>query len=208
MTDIDFDTALIIAAFRLGADKGWRHVSVAAAARAGGLDLAQARASYRCTGMILKKFGEMADGAALQGVQAEGSVQEKLFDMLMRRIDFMQAHRPGVLALLKAAPTCPPMSVALAEMNLVSMGWMLEGAGVDATGLRGMLAKRGLMLVWLYAVQAWARDETEDMSKTMAALDQALKRAEEFAGRVLPSFASAAPGDPPYSSPDASSSLD
>jgi len=183
MNDSAFDAALVNAAFALGAEKGWRHVTAAAAARAAGLDLAQARLAFPCTGDILKSFGRQADAAALTGVLDHGSTRDILFDILLRRFDFLQTHRAGVLALVKFLPACPPLAAAMLELNLTSMGWLLEGAGVDATGLRGALKKRGLLLVWGYGLQAWARDESADLSATMAAVDKALARAEGFASR-------------------------
>ncbi|MCB5944594.1 TetR family transcriptional regulator [Acidocella sp. KAb 2-4] len=194
MTDTDFDTALVTAAFALGAEKGWRHVSPAAAARHAGLDLAQVRAAYPCTGAILKKFGQMADAVALTNALTEGSVRDRLFDILLRRFDFLQAHRAGVVALLRTLPFCPPLALAMAELNIASMGWLLEGAGVDATGLRGALAKRGLLVVWAYGIRAWADDESEDLTATMAAVDKALARAEAMVSRF---------GRQPVADPDA-----
>jgi hypothetical protein len=123
--------------------------------------------------------------------------------MLLRRLDFMQEHRFGVLALLKSLPLCPPLAVALYELNLHSMGWLLEAAGVHSTGLRGAAQKRALLLIWGYALQAWARDETEDLSATMAAVDKALARAEGFAARygktpeTEPAVAPIVPPPPP-----------
>jgi hypothetical protein len=61
------------------------------------------------------------------------------------------------------------------------MRWMLEAAGVSTAGLRGALRVRGLMAVWLWALRAWERDESADLSGTMAALDTALRRAETAA---------------------------
>ncbi len=188
MSDTDFDSALadatlITAAFTLGAEKGWRHVTPAAAARHAGLDLTKIRGAYPCTGVILKKFGQMADAFALTGALAEGSVRDRLFDILLRRFDFLQMYRPGVVALMRALPFCPPLAYAMAELNIASMGWLLEGAGVDATGLRGALTKRGLLAVWLYGLRAWADDESQDLTATMAAVDKALARAEGIVGR-------------------------
>ena len=194
MTDTDFDTALVTAAFALGAEKGWRHVSPAAAARHAGLDLARVRAAYPCTGAILKKFGQMADAVALTNALTEGSVRDRLFDILLRRFDFLQAHRAGVAALLRALPFCPSLALVMAELNIASMGWLLEGAGVDATGLRGALAKRGLLVVWAYGIRAWADDESEDLTATMAAVDKALARAEAMVSRF---------GRQPVADPDA-----
>jgi hypothetical protein len=205
MTEQEFDAALIEAAFALGAQQGWASVSPAAAARAAGLDLATARASCSCTAEILRRFGQQADAAALTGIAEEGSVRDKLFDILLRRFDFMQTQRAGVLALLRYLPFNPVLALALYEMNLVSMGWLLEGAGVDATGLAGAAKKRGLLAVWAYGARAWAQDESEDLAHTMAAVDKALAQAETLVTRLATGTASPQPagGDLPSPGEDA-----
>lgn len=199
MDDDAFDRALVTAALALAAEKGWRHVSVPAAARAAGLDLARARERFAGRGAILLRLGRLADQAALAAAPAEeGSVKDRLFDLLMRRIDVLQAHRAGVLALLHGLPSEPPTALLLACATRRSMRWMLEAAGVSARGARGELRVKGLVLVWLWAVRAWQNDESADLSATMAALDVALGRAEQAAGmlgwgrRVDP-----APDEPP-----------
>lgn len=186
MEDADVDAALIGAGFALIAERGWHRFSVAAAARAAGIPLDRARARCATRGAFLCRFGAMADRAALEGAApkeggGEGPVKDRLFDLLMRRIDVLQAHRAGVIALLKALPFDPVSAVLLAEAGQVSMGWMLEAAGSPAAGPRGRLRRKGLLGVWLWTVRAWMRDESEDLSATMAALDDALTRAGRFA---------------------------
>lgn len=174
-----FEQDLVKAAFDLGAEQGWRRVTVGAAARHGGLDLDRARRAFVCTGMLLARFGRMADVHALHGAMSEGSVRDRLFDVMMRRIDFLQMHRAGVIALMRHAPSDPLLAIWLAKANLAAMGWMLEGAGISSSGLRGAVRRRGALAVWGWAVRAWLRDESEDLSATMVALDQALIRAEQ-----------------------------
>jgi ubiquinone biosynthesis protein COQ9 len=181
MNDREFDTALVTAAFRLAGEEGWRKVNVAAAARAAALSLVEARARFPSRAAILLRFGRLADQAALQDASADGSVRDRLFDLLMRRFDVLQANRAGVKALLRALPTDPPTALLLACATRRSMRWMLQGAGVTATGPRGALQVRGLLAVWLWAVRAWERDTSEDLSGTMAAVDTALGRAERVA---------------------------
>lgn len=181
MSDIEFDTALVTAAFRLAGETGWRKVNVAQAAHEAGLPLAEARSRFPSRTMILLRFGQLADQVALSDVTAEGSVRDKLFDMLMRRFDFLQTHRSGVRALLRSLPMDPPVALMLACSSRLSMRWMLQAAGITATGPRGELQVKGLMAVWLWAVRAWERDDSEDLSGTMAALDNALQRAEQVA---------------------------
>jgi hypothetical protein len=183
MTDDEFDTALVTAAFTLGAERGWRNVTAAAAARFAGLDFSTARARFTRRGAILTKFGQLADAYALSGAVTDGPAKDRLFDILLRRFDFLQRHRAGVIALLRTLPLDPPLAAWLAKQSLRSMGWLLEGAGIAATAPGGEIRKRGLGVVWAWGVRAWLRDETEDLSATMAAVDVALARADQIASR-------------------------
>jgi ubiquinone biosynthesis protein COQ9 len=208
MSDTEFDTALVTAAFRLAAEEGWRKVNAAAAARAAGLSLSEARARFPSRAAILLRFGRLADQAALQDAPSEGPVRDRLFDLLMRRFDVLQANRDGVKALLRALPADPPAALLLACASKRSMRWMLQGAGVTATGPRGEVQVRGLLAIWLWGVRAWERDESEDLSGTMAAIDKALERAEQVASwlhgqRRAPPPASSGAGEPnPFSIED------
>jgi AcrR family transcriptional regulator len=181
MTDTEFDSALVSAAFRIAAEDGWHKASAAAAARAAGLSLAEARERFPSRASILLQFGRMADQAALQDAPSDGSVRDKLFDLLMRRFDVFQAHRDGVKAVLRALPADPGLALLAGIATKRSMRWMLQAAGVEATGLRGEIQVRGLLAVWIWAVRAWEKDVSEDLSGTMAAVDSGLQRAESAA---------------------------
>jgi ubiquinone biosynthesis protein COQ9 len=197
MSDPDFDTALVTAAFRIAADQGWRSVSVVAASRAAGLPVDEARARFLDRSSILLRFGRLADQAALKDAPSEGAIRDRLFDLLMGRFDALQAHRSGVKALLRALPTEPPTALLLACATRTSMRWMLQAAGVTATGPRSALQVRGLVAVWLWGVRAWERDESDDLSATMAAVDAALGRADRVASWLSRSVRTAPPPQPP-----------
>jgi ubiquinone biosynthesis protein COQ9 len=177
-----FDSALIAAFFRLAAAEGWQRANVVVAARAADLPLATARERFPGKAAVLLRFGRMADQAALNGAAAEGPAKDRLFDLLMRRFDAMQPHRAGILALMRALPSQPGTALLLTCATRRGMRWMLQAAGCGTSGVRGALRVRGLVAVWLWALRAWDKDETEDMSATMAALDTALGRADRLAG--------------------------
>jgi AcrR family transcriptional regulator len=198
----DFDQALIKGAFDLAAREGWAAVSVAGAAREAGVALELARDGFPGRAALLLALGRMADRHALTDAMETGAVRERLFDMLMRRFDVLQQHRAGVLALLRALPADPGEALLLATATSASMGWMLEAAGVSARGLAGALRVQGLVGVWLYALRAWRKDESADLSVTMAALDRALHRAEQAAG-WLARPAEPAPAPKPFPEPSA-----
>lgn len=200
MQDHEFDAALVASAFSLAAERGWRRVSVVQAARDADLKLDRARRRFPTGCSVLLRFGSLADQAALSLATNQGLHRDRLFDIVMRRIDFLQRHRAGVLALLRHLPTDPPTALALTVATQCSMAWLLEGAGISAHGPRGLLRVKGLLAVWLWTVRAWRRDDSEDLSATMAALDQALTRAEQaeswLSGQRHPPEPAAPPADP------------
>ena len=185
MEDAALDQALIAAVFDQAALRGWADVSIADAARTAALPLDRVRARFPGRGAVLLRFGLIADQAALRAPSAEPSARERLFDMLMLRFDALQAHRDGILALLRALPADPATSSLLYGATLRSMKWLLDGAGIPATGLVGVLRVHGLLVLWAYALRAWERDESPDLSATMAAVDRGLDRALQFEG-ILP----------------------
>ena len=209
MSDDEFDEALVRAAFAMAGRSGWAGVSVAEAARSAGLDLARARGRFPGRAALLLKLGRMADQAALAQTPTEGSVRDRLFYLVMERLDVLQDHRAGVLALLRRLPFEPGTALLLDTATRRSLRWLLEAAGVSTAGLRGEMRAQGLYAVWLWAVRAWQNDETDDLSATMSAVDTALQRAgrlAEWLGEKTPDGAEAvgtAPEPPPDAEPPA-----
>lgn len=177
MDDTDLDRALLTGLFEQAALQGWDNASIAEAARAASLPLAEVRARFPGKGAALLRFGLMADQAALGSGTPDESPRERLFDMVMRRFDALQQHRDGVLALLRALPRNPGTALLLHAATMRSMRWLLDAAGVPTGGLVGALRINGLMLIWLRGVRAWQMDESEDLSGVMAAVDKALDQA-------------------------------
>jgi ubiquinone biosynthesis protein COQ9 len=185
MEDQQLDQALIAAVFSQAALRGWPDVNIAEAARDADLPLGRVRARFPGRGAVLLRFGVMADQAALAAGSSEPSPRERLFDMLMSRFDALQQHRAGVLQLLRALRTDPATSLLLYSATLRSMKWLLDGASIPTSGLVGPLRVHGLLALWLYAVRAWEKDESPDLSATMAAVDRGLDRAIQ-AENMLP----------------------
>lgn len=177
MTTDPFDAALVTSALSLAAEKGWGHFSVQDAARAADLSETEARRRFSCKTGIALALGRMADNAALTDDAGYGSARERLFDLLMRRLDMFQAHRAGVRALLKAMPFDPPMVLAIGAATLQSMRRIADAAGISTSGLTGIARASALTAIWTATFRTWEKDDSLDMGSTMAALDQALDKA-------------------------------
>ncbi len=62
------------------------------------------------------------------------------------------------------------------------MAWMLEAAGLSSAGIRGRFRVRALAVLYLCVLRVFVRDDSEDLAKTMAALDRRLRQAEPWLG--------------------------
>jgi ubiquinone biosynthesis protein COQ9 len=182
MSGQDFDHALIAAALQLAGEAGWAQLTIADAARAAGLPLAEARVRFPGKHALLRRFGQHLDQAALSAASHEGPVRDQLFDLLMGRFEAMKPHRNGVRAVRRYLPFDPATALQLTCATKLSMRWMLQAVGQPTNGLGGALRVRGLVGVWLWTLRAFERDESDDLASTMAALDTALGRADRMAG--------------------------
>ena len=179
---------VIDVALTLAAEKGWRDLALADIAEAAGLSLAALYALYSSKAAILAAYSRSIDNAVLAEVAApEGdgageSAKDRLFDLLMRRFDKLDAHKAGLLRIAEDTGRDPLSLVcSLARLDR-PMAAMLEAAGISAGGLGGLVRVKGLAAVYLTGLRAWFKDESADKAKTMAALDRALSRAERLAG--------------------------
>ncbi|BDG74883.1 TetR family transcriptional regulator [Roseomonas fluvialis] len=198
MTEIDED-ALVAALWRVIATHGWPGLTMGRLAAESGVPLATLRDRFpsRLDPMIL--HGRRMDHAVLAGTVPGqgGAARDRLFDVLMRRLDAMQPHRAGILRFLRDMRRDPSLAALLGPQLSLSMRWMLDAAEIEGNGGQRRIIALGLVGVWLATVRAWAEDESEDLGSTMAALDRALDRAEQIARtlRLLPAAAPEAAAD-------------
>ncbi|MBD3666319.1 MAG: TetR/AcrR family transcriptional regulator, partial [Kangiella sp.] len=133
----------------------------------------------------MNAFQDRIDGTMLAEADAltadgddGGAIRDRLFDLMMARFDALAPYRPAMAEITKDALRDPGSARFLPRMAR-SMSRILEAAGVGATGLSGAVRAKGLALVYAEAFRVWLGDETADQSKTMAALDRGLARAEK-----------------------------
>jgi ubiquinone biosynthesis protein COQ9 len=177
----DPKAALREALLRMTAAGGWRDLSYADIAKDAGLSLAAAYEAYPSKGAILAGIGRDIDArlfASLEEDPLDGSAKDRLFDLLMRRFDALSEHKEAYAALAWELPRTPVEASCLALQLRRSLANMLEAAGLSASGLRGAFRIEGLGAIYALALRVFLRDETADLSKTMAELDKRLGQVE------------------------------
>jgi len=165
---------------------GWRRAALADIADAAGLSLAELHGHFAGKAAILRGIVDLADRKVLAGSSREPdpetSARDRLFDVLMRRFDVLKPYREGLAVVAREGGGVGLAdAICGAQRMLRSLGWMLEAAGIGSGGWSGACRVKGLAVVYGATCATWLRDESEDMSKTMAALDRNLGRAERLA---------------------------
>jgi AcrR family transcriptional regulator len=159
---------------------GWADI----AGRAG-LSLAELRNMFGSKLAILAACQKEIDRQVLAGIDADMAQEpprERLFDVLMRRIDALGPHKAAVRSLIRSASRNPGLAVALNGLAVRSQQWMLTAADISASGPRGMVRAQGLALLFASVLRTWLHDEDPGLARTMSALDRALARGQRFSG--------------------------
>jgi AcrR family transcriptional regulator len=160
-------------------------IGLAEVAGRAGLKLSQLRAEFGSVLAIFAAHVKDIDRTVLAGGDAdmaEESPRERLFDVLMRRLDALAPYREAVRSIMQSARRNPGLALALNAMTVRSQHWMLEAAGISSTGPRGTIHAQGAALMFARVLSVWVDDEEEGLDRTMATLDRGLASAERWAG--------------------------
>ncbi len=170
---------------RLIAEKGFAEVALREVADAAGLGLAEFYKLYPDKVALVAAFMAKIDVEVLAATPTksdpEETARDRLFDIMMRRYDALRPYREALAAVRRASQRDPILALAIGPALRRSMAAMLEAASISSEGLAGALRQNGLLAIHAAVSRVYDKDETSDLSKTMAALDTRLKTAERWA---------------------------
>ena len=176
---------IITAFMTLLADKPIEQIGFAEIAEGAGVSLAELRNAFGSTVAILAAHMKEVDRAVLAGGDAdmgEEPPRERLFDVLMRRIEILAPHKAAVRSLIRSASFNPGLALALNGLSVRSQQWMLAAADISSSGPRGMVRAQGMALLFASVLRTWINDDDPGLARTMAALDRALARGQRCSG--------------------------
>lgn len=172
---------IVDAALSLAAERRWREVSLADIAGEAKTSLGDLHDHFGSKQAILGAFIDRIDTAILSDADGEGEpVRERLLDVLLRRFEALTPHKQAVASIVRDGAGDPVFALCAGPRLMRSMAWSLEAAGISSAGLGGRIRTKGLAAIYARAVFVWLRDDSEDMGRTMAHLDRALRRAEKL----------------------------
>ena len=173
---------IIDALLALLVDKPFEKVGVAQVANQASVSLAEMRREFGSTLAILSAFARRTDEKVLaenlDPDLADAPARERLFEVLMRRIEVLKPHREALHSLARSARRDPPLALALNGISLRSQRWMLAAAHVETSGLQECARAQGLVYVMARTYGVWFDDDDPGLARTMAALDRELANGE------------------------------
>jgi AcrR family transcriptional regulator len=176
---------IVRAFFVLLAEKAFEGIEYADIATRAGVPLATLRNEFGSKFWIVAAYVKAVDRKVLEGGDAdmaEEPPRERLFDVLMRRLEALSPDRPAIRSLMRSARRHPSLALALNGLAVRSQQWMLTAANIGAAGPRGMVRAQGLALLFAGVLRTFVHDDDEGHSRTMAALDRALGRGQRWNG--------------------------
>lgn len=178
---------VIAAAMTLSASQGWRQITLADIAATAKISPEQLFDLFPSKLAVLNGLNRRIDEQVIaDGAPSGDSIRDNLFEMLMRRFEALTPNKEGIGAILRDTVSVDPMASFCGCRALCrSMAWSLEISGVSSSGMAGQIRTRVLAAAFVQAVRVWLGDDSEDMAKTMAALDRMLERMER-AARACP----------------------
>jgi len=181
----DIRAKIVDATMALAARRRFEDVTIRDIAAEAGVSLADFRDAFPSKGAVLGGLNRRIDREVLKtplGELSQSSPRDRLFDVLMRRLDAMAPYRDGLREINGWLRRDPSALMAMNQLTVNSMRFMLEAAEIDADGPAAAVKLQGLALAWSRVMATWFDDSAPDYSKTMAALDRELSRGERLVG--------------------------
>lgn len=175
------------ALMRLASDRPWGDIELTDVAREAGLTLLEMRDLFPSKGAMLEGFTRMIDKIVIEGTTEDlvgEPARERLFDVIMRRLDAMAPYRAALRRISWAMRSDVTSLAALNRMALNSARYMLAAAGVPTEGPLGTVKLQGFVLAQANIIQTWFEDDDPTLAKTMAKLDRELGRGERILERA------------------------
>jgi AcrR family transcriptional regulator len=179
--------AVIEATMRLASDRPWNDIELADIAREAGVSLADLRDLFPSKGAILGGFSRMLDRKVLESPSddlAGEPARERVFDVMMRRLDAMAPYKTALRRIVRALRFDPLSLAALNQSGLNSQRYMLAAAGISTEGPLGLLKLQGAVIVLANTMETWFEDDDPVQARTMARLDRELRRGERVIERA------------------------
>jgi hypothetical protein len=180
------------AAFALAERMDWHEIGLGATGAQAGIRPVSLMQYAHSKASILQDFARDIDAAMVllfEKYPPEGSPHDRLFDVILKRLEIMQPYKRVIASVLMRPLAQGSEGLRLFQSVTETVDWMVNAARVEAEPAWQGLGRFGLSRAYLKVLSAWSKDEDPGLARTMAALDRALRDAERLNLRAGSLFA-------------------
>jgi ubiquinone biosynthesis protein COQ9 len=189
--DPSVNDKILDAALRLAADRRWTEITLRDIAGEAGLSLAALNEAVPSRAAILALLNRRIDQRMLVALDKDpvaGDAHDRIFEVLMRRLEVMAPYRAAVASIIADPATLLDDPPEIAGSLGRSLGWVLAAAGLEDSGGREIVKRLGLAAVYRRVLGVWVEDDDPGLARTMAVLDRALRDGETWLKRLAPAL--------------------
>jgi hypothetical protein len=164
--------------------EGWKNFTFAKTSQDSRIPLSLFHAQFSSPSDVMVYLFHKIDEEVLKNPDLSidtTSPKDALFEILMARFDAALPYKVILQSFWHDWIFSPTEAPPLLCHGIASMSWMLEAAGLNTRGLAGFLRIQGLTVLYGLTLRVWLKDESPDMGKTMAFLDNGLSQLEKGA---------------------------
>jgi AcrR family transcriptional regulator len=178
---VDQSELIAEAALFLAGKSGWARLTLSEIAKKAGLPVKAVTSRFKNTWEILAWILAKVEKDVQSEVEENlgDNWRDNLFEILMARFDNAQRHREAFAAILPSLLESPKAARYFVRPFLRTMRGTTRLAGLPRTAL-APLHLAAFSALYVSVVDAWSRDDTPDLSRTMAAVDKRLEMFERL----------------------------
>ena len=183
----DRKTILIDTTLSLAGELGWSSVTLQLIGQTANISLNEVSTIFSSKWDILEAFRRRTDLLLTTGESPNlpgQSAKDRLFDVLMARIEIIEPWKAGIGSIAKHALAQPLTGIRLFTSLNESMERMIQHVDVKIQGPGKLLQSHGLTLIYLLVLRRWIADHSSDLGPTMAELNERLIAADQLISHI------------------------
>lgn len=183
----DCKTLLIDTTLTLAGEIEWSSITLKLIAEQTDMPLDEVSGTFESKWEILDAFRIRTDSlitAQMNNDWPKQPVRDRLFDVVMDRIETIAPWKAGITSISKHCTIHPLAGVRLFSPLRRSMDKMIEHVRANSQGPVRLAQSHGLTIIYLLVLRRWMSDETADLGPTMAELNERLIFADQLATQI------------------------
>ena len=179
---INTNENIISVTLKIAETTPWQAISIDGIAKVAKVEPTVLLAMFSSKLSILDAFNRQIDTRITQEfskIEKTGSVREQLFDVIMARFDSLTPYKKALILIYNDTVPYDPFASVCGFKHLTnSMKIALNIAGISTSTPLGCIKTAILSAIFIRSFTTWLGDNSPDMAKTMAKLDNDLIKAE------------------------------